>query len=211
MNNNIKQVIVVRTDLNMRKGKMCAQVAHASMKVFFDKMNKWDFEDEEDCNFCLNEVDCKMQDWANKSQIEALDVFPNTNPCKYYQTNIYKTFFSKEMEDWKNGSFTKIVVGCNSEQELFDLQKQADEVGIVNALILDNGNTEFKEVCDSCSGTGIYQHPLLSSVYRGILSARECSSCNGTGKVNKQTYTCLAIGPDLSDKIDKITGGLKLL
>jgi peptidyl-tRNA hydrolase len=30
-----KQVIVIRTDLNMRKGKMCAQAAHASMKVFF--------------------------------------------------------------------------------------------------------------------------------------------------------------------------------
>lgn len=34
----IKQVIVMRTDLNMRKGKMCAQAAHASMKVFFDHM-----------------------------------------------------------------------------------------------------------------------------------------------------------------------------
>lgn len=36
---DIKQVIVVRTDLNMRKGKMCSQVAHASMKVFFDRMS----------------------------------------------------------------------------------------------------------------------------------------------------------------------------
>ena len=34
----IKQVIVVRKDLHMRKGKMCAQVAHASMKVILDKM-----------------------------------------------------------------------------------------------------------------------------------------------------------------------------
>jgi peptidyl-tRNA hydrolase, PTH2 family len=31
-----KQVIVVRKDLNMRKGKMCAQVAHASLKVILD-------------------------------------------------------------------------------------------------------------------------------------------------------------------------------
>lgn len=33
---DIKQVIVMRKDLNMRKGKMVAQGAHASMKVFFD-------------------------------------------------------------------------------------------------------------------------------------------------------------------------------
>ena len=32
-----KQVIVIRKDLNMRKGKMCAQTAHASMKVFLDR------------------------------------------------------------------------------------------------------------------------------------------------------------------------------
>jgi peptidyl-tRNA hydrolase, PTH2 family len=34
---SIKQVIVVRKDLNMRKGKMIAQGAHASMKVLLDK------------------------------------------------------------------------------------------------------------------------------------------------------------------------------
>ena len=33
-----KQVIVVRKDLNMRKGKIAAQVAHASMKVLLDLM-----------------------------------------------------------------------------------------------------------------------------------------------------------------------------
>jgi PTH2 family peptidyl-tRNA hydrolase len=33
----IKQVIVVRTDLNMRKGKIAAQSAHASMKVLLDR------------------------------------------------------------------------------------------------------------------------------------------------------------------------------
>ena len=34
----VKQVIVVRKDLNMRTGKLAAQVAHASMKVLLDKM-----------------------------------------------------------------------------------------------------------------------------------------------------------------------------
>lgn len=32
-----KQVIIIRKDLNMRKGKMIAQGAHASMKVFLDR------------------------------------------------------------------------------------------------------------------------------------------------------------------------------
>lgn len=36
MDEEVKQVIVVRKDLNMRKGKMCAQVAHASMKFLVD-------------------------------------------------------------------------------------------------------------------------------------------------------------------------------
>jgi PTH2 family peptidyl-tRNA hydrolase len=35
---SVKQVIVYRRDLKMRKGKIAAQVAHASMKVFFDRL-----------------------------------------------------------------------------------------------------------------------------------------------------------------------------
>ena len=38
-NKYAKQVIVIRKDLNMRKGKMCAQAAHASMKVLLDRMS----------------------------------------------------------------------------------------------------------------------------------------------------------------------------
>lgn len=34
-----KQVIIVRKELNMRKGKIAAQVAHASMKVLLDMMS----------------------------------------------------------------------------------------------------------------------------------------------------------------------------
>jgi PTH2 family peptidyl-tRNA hydrolase len=41
-----KQIIVMRTDLNMRKGKMIAQGAHASLKVLLDNDDK-----------------CKTMDW----------------------------------------------------------------------------------------------------------------------------------------------------
>ena len=37
MENNTKQVIVLRKDLKMRKGKMVAQGAHASMKAILDE------------------------------------------------------------------------------------------------------------------------------------------------------------------------------
>jgi PTH2 family peptidyl-tRNA hydrolase len=34
--NDVKMVIVMRTDLGMRKGKMCAQAAHAAMEFIFE-------------------------------------------------------------------------------------------------------------------------------------------------------------------------------
>lgn len=44
----MKQVIVLRNDLNMRKGKMCAQAAHASISAMFasdgnpDWLTEWE-------------------------------------------------------------------------------------------------------------------------------------------------------------------------
>lgn len=35
----MKQVIVLRKDLNMRKGKMCSQAAHASVSIVQDILN----------------------------------------------------------------------------------------------------------------------------------------------------------------------------
>ena len=37
-NDYVKQVIVIRKDLKMRKGKIAAQAAHAAMKVILDRM-----------------------------------------------------------------------------------------------------------------------------------------------------------------------------
>lgn len=88
-----KQVIVMRTDLGMRKGKMIAQGAHASM--------------------------------AWMSQIWHYD---------------------RRMTDaesaWINGSFTKVCVRVDSEDELVAIHEAAIEAGLESHLITDAGKTE---------------------------------------------------------------------
>jgi PTH2 family peptidyl-tRNA hydrolase len=39
MEKQVKQYIIVRTDLGINSGKLAAQACHATMKVFFDKMS----------------------------------------------------------------------------------------------------------------------------------------------------------------------------
>ena len=114
---SIKQVIVVRTDLNMRKGKMCAQVAHASLKIFLDR---------------IDSVYTVFDDNTG----EATGVF---------RGDLRFTPAMLEWLNWQEGQpgFTKIVVGCDSETELYAIKAKADEAGIINALIKDNGVTEF--------------------------------------------------------------------
>ena len=185
----IKQVIIMRTDLNMRKGKMVAQGGHASMKVFFDNMIQKTFLESES--------------------------YPEG--VRYYD-QMYQCSLTPEMIKWMNGSFA-IVVGCSSEEELHELKRQADEAGIVNAIILDNGNTEFKSrhcvVCESDKLNIFYdvnREKTNFSTHR-----YKCRDCGTEFEIedaitkNKPTYTCLAIGPDEAEKIDKITGNLKLL
>ncbi len=111
-----KQIIILRKDLNMRKGKMVAQGAHASMKVVLQNMD------------------------------------------------------DPRVKEWLSGKFAKICVSVDSEYELLEIRKEA--ASWLTALIMDSGLTEFGGV---------------------------------------PTYTAVAIGPDTSDKIDPVTGHLKLL
>jgi PTH2 family peptidyl-tRNA hydrolase len=134
MSEEVKQVIVVRKDLHMRKGKMCAQSAHASMKVLLDMM----YVDEKVLGY---------DEWSFSAK---------------HETPLWK---------WLKGKFAKIVVYVNSEKELLDLYVDAQLASLPCALIQDSGKTEFKE----------------------------------------PTYTCIAIGPDYSEEIDKITGKLPLI
>jgi peptidyl-tRNA hydrolase, PTH2 family len=123
MEDKIKQVIVIRKDLNMRKGKMAAQASHASICFLTRRM---------------------------RNKVSITDV----------------------QQKWIDGAFTKICVAVSSEAELLEIESRAIDAGLEVNLITDSGLTEFNGV---------------------------------------PTKTCLAIGPDYSNKIDKITSHLSLL
>ena len=135
MNNQYKtkQVIVMRTDLNMRKGKMAAQASHASMMFLTRRLI------------------------YNK-----------------YATGITDAvvYLSEVEMEWLASSYAKICVGVISKTELEAIIMKAEGSDLEVNVVTDNGATEFHGV---------------------------------------PTVTCCAIGPDYSDKIDSITGNLKLL
>lgn len=119
-----KQMLVVRKDLNMRKGKIASQCAHASLGSILDLM---------------------------KTKLGLQD--PRARP-------------------WLDGQFKKVCVSVDSEADLLAIVEKAKASGVINYLIRDAGLTEFGGVA---------------------------------------TYTCAAIGPDTEERVNELTGTLKLL
>jgi peptidyl-tRNA hydrolase, PTH2 family len=101
LEDKLKQILVMRKDLNMRKGKMCSQAAHASLKATLENL---------------------------------------THP------SVIK---------WLSGNFTKITVSVDSEEQLFEVMKNAENAGIITTLITDAGRTEFDGVpTNTCIAVG---------------------------------------------------------
>lgn len=88
----------MRTDLNMRKGKMIAQGSHASLGAVLD--------------------------------IQKRDSFMSTDALQAF-------------DKWIHGTFTKICVRVDSEEQLMQVYKDAIQAGLPVKLITDAGHTEF--------------------------------------------------------------------
>lgn len=125
---NVKQVIVMRKDLKMRRGKEIAQGSHASIHWLTTRIQE-------------------------NPEVEAQGLLTLVE------------------HNWVMGNFAKVCLQINSEAELIDIYDRAKHAGLTVSLIVDAGLTEFGGV---------------------------------------PTKTCLAIGPNLSEEIDKITGHLTL-
>lgn len=111
-----KQVILMRTDLKLPRGKACSQAAHASVEAVLN---------------------------SDKRKVQA----------------------------WRAEGMAKIVLKVKDEKELLSHLRQAKEAGLTASLITDAGRTV----------------------------------------IAPGTKTCVGIGPDDEEKIDKITGKLRLL
>jgi len=116
MDTMYKQVILVRKDLKLPKGKLAAQVAHASVEA------------------------------VHRSD-----------------KNIVR--------EWRLEGMKKIVLSVDNLQDIHRYNQAAKDDGLVTAIITDAGHTV----------------------------------------VAPGTTTCMAIGPDIEIKIDRITGNLKML
>ena len=112
----MKQVIIMRGDLSISKGKIAAQACHASL-------------------------------------------------------GSYKRADEKIIKKWEREGGKKVVVKVNDLKKLFEVYELIKATDISYYMVQDAGHTELPE----------------------------------------STITCLGIGPDEDEKIDKITGEFKLL
>lgn len=112
----LKQVIIIRNDLKLPKGKMAAQAAHAAVEAVMK---------------------------SDKDKVR----------------------------EWKMSGSKKIALKVDSKEELYRYNQMAKDAGLKTGLITDAGRTV----------------------------------------IAPGTVTCTAIGPDDEEKIDRITGDLKMM
>lgn len=121
MERNVKQVIVLRKDLHMRKGKMVAQGAHASVDAFLSMFTE------------------KKKDGETTYTLHVKD--------------------DSMLSYWLDGTYTKICLYVESEEELTGLYEKIREEApqIPLALIEDMGLTEFHgQITKTAVGIGPY-------------------------------------------------------
>lgn len=115
-----KQVLIIRKDLKMRKGKIAAQAAHASMKVFFDNI-EYCTEGE----MVISNITDEMEEWVNgiftkicvsvDSEDELLNIYEQAEkadlPCSLIQDAGLTEFDGVP-------TFTAVAIGPAKSEEI---------------------------------------------------------------------------------------------
>ena len=136
-----KQVIVMRKDLGMRKGKMIAQGAHASLKVLLDA------------------------GVIERSEMEGGIERDETGG----QGLQFTLPLDAALAAWLGGRFTKICVSVDSEAALEAVVERARAAGVPCALVVDAGHTEFHGVpTKTCCAVGPAWSDAVDAITGGL-------------------------------------------
>lgn len=135
----VKQVIVYRRDLNMRKGKVAAQVAHASMKVFFDKGVRFLDKNTRETMPLEGVLLTRLDASGSEDPLMSIEF---SRPMNRYMI----IPLDESMDEWANGTFGKIVLTVETEEDLLLCYEEAKARNLPTALITDLGRTEFNGV-----------------------------------------------------------------
>lgn len=109
-----KQMIVMRRDLKMRKGKIAAQAGHA----------------------CVEAV---LMALAREGRLDQVRIAPSGGWVYLDEGTMPAT----PLADWFSAGVAKVCVYVDSEEALLDLADKGREQGFVCALVRDAGLTEF--------------------------------------------------------------------
>lgn len=109
-----KQMIVVRRDLRMRKGKIAAQAGHACVEA------------------CLMAL-------AREGRLDEVRLSPGEDWVYLADDDREPT----PLSDWFDAGVAKVCVYVDTEGELLDLARRGREEGFLVALVRDAGHTEF--------------------------------------------------------------------
>lgn len=122
----------------MRKGKIAAQAAHASMAVLLNA-GKYNKVHDEDGTVLAERFDLVLYNIDHQNRWNPVPSHPDL----------------PALMEWLKGAFTKVCVYVNSEQELLDIVAKAQLEGVYNALITDSGLTEFSGIpTNTCAAIG---------------------------------------------------------
>lgn len=134
MSEKIKQMIIVRKDLNMRKGKMVAQGAHASLAVFFNMIKNPQQgsiikNGDEEVTYSFKSISKEMDEWImNKftkiclsvdSEQELLNIYEEAKaiglPCSLIQ--------DAGLTEFKEPTYTTVAIGPAHEDLINPITK----------------------------------------------------------------------------------------
>ena len=131
---NVKQVILVRKDIKMSKGKLAAQVAHASMGAILKLLRSGEIHQR---------LFYSSTDKDNRHRFV----------CD-----------SEYVQHWLDNSFTKICLAVPDLATMQHCHRLALQKNIPTSFIIDEGRTCFSEPTATCCSIGPWDSDQIDEI-----------------------------------------------